>query len=252
MGSSGSKGASAVGKSVSRRKLPDAGSGSSLARALPGDRDAPPGHTSDISPASSSSRALSGEDRARHAFFRPVRPNDGTLAPVVPAPTASVEARVKEKDATLVRRMDQLAGAISMTTLEISGHRRAAERARRVAAAAKDRVPPMKLRDAAAMFREVAREAFAEASGGSVGANGAATRRRGAEAEGGRTGGREEESVESVAARFAARYPPATPALVRSMLAAYRDAEPVEVTETEPGAPPGAMKTVKRWWGERL
>jgi len=44
---------------------------------------------------------------------------------------AEVERRVKEKDVTLARRVDQLAGAVSVSKIEISGHKRAAERAER-------------------------------------------------------------------------------------------------------------------------
>lgn len=64
---------------------------------------------------------------------------------------------VQEKDAQLVQRMDQLAGAISMSRLEISGHLRAKERAEARRRAALDE-SKVKVEDAAALFRWAARE----------------------------------------------------------------------------------------------
>ena len=90
-----------------------------------------------------------------HAFFRPLRPNDGTLAPVKPAAEVDVEKMVKEKDVTLVRRMDQLAGAITMSRLEISGHKRASELAAARRAAAESR-PTVRIEHVVALFRRVA------------------------------------------------------------------------------------------------
>ena len=64
--------------------------------------------------------------RDEHAFFRPMAPNDGNLAPVKPA-EIDVQKMVGEKDQNLVKRMDQLAGNMTMSRLEISGHVRARE-----------------------------------------------------------------------------------------------------------------------------
>ena len=66
--------AAAAAKTVKRRKLPDAASSSAslITRPSPGGR-----------------HGASRDDA--HAFFRPLRPNDGTLAPVKPAAEVDVE-----------------------------------------------------------------------------------------------------------------------------------------------------------------
>lgn len=149
-------------------------------------------------------------------FFRPLRANDGSLAPfAASAADADVERRVREKDTTLVRRMDQLAGAISMSRVEISGHRRAAERAER-RREAMSRTPKIRVQDLAAFFRRQER------------ANGAS----------------EETAASSSAETFSARLEaPVVAAAARF----FRHAEPVSVTtETTKGGPP-IVRLIKRW-----
>ena len=188
--------AAAAAKTVNRRKLPDAASSSAslITRPPPGGRD-----------------GASRDDA--HAFFRPLRPNDGTLAPVKPTAEVDVEKMVKEKDVTLVRRMDQLAGAITMSRLEISGHKRASEMAAARRAAAETR-PTVRIEHVVALFRRVA---AADADGEAI-------------------------DVHQLAERFRAN-----PETLQAMLRRYRDAQPEEVTDRSPGAPPGAMKAIKRW-----
>jgi hypothetical protein len=129
MGQKGSKAAGGVASAATKtakRSLPKAG-----------DAAATPPRTL-LAPVFRDPDAVRKDDAevARHKFFRPVTPNDGTLAPMKPAKVVDVAAMVAEKDVRLVQRMDQLAGAISMSRLEISGHKRAREmmEARRKAA----------------------------------------------------------------------------------------------------------------------
>ena len=193
MGAGSSK---AAGGTAAARKLPDAASSSAslITRPSPGGR-----------------HGASRDDA--HAFFRPLRPNDGTLAPVKPAAEVDVEKMVKEKDVTLVRRMDQLAGAITMSRLEISGHKRASELAAARRAAAESR-PTVRIEHVVALFRRVA---AADANAEAI-------------------------DVHRLAESFRAH-----PETLQALLRRYSDAQPEEVTDRSPGAPPGAMKAIKRW-----
>ena len=232
MGASGSKtagnAAAAAAKTVRRRRLPDAPSASSM---LASDQSSRSPESASTSAATSTSRTpqdarsgrlqdsrspspRAGLDPAAN-FFRPLRANDGSLAPFAAnAADADVERRVREKDVTLVRRMDQLAGAVSMSRVEISGHRRAAERAakRREAMARTSRI---RVQDLAAFFRERS-------------VNGH-TNRKAEDAASERLAERLEAPVVAAATRF------------------FRHAEPVSVTtETKMGAPP-IVRLIKRW-----
>lgn len=229
MGASGSKtagnAAAAAAKTVRRRRLPDAPSASSM---LASDQSSRSPESASTSAATSTSRTpqdarsgrlqdsrspspRAGLDPAAN-FFRPLRANDGSLAPfAASAADADVERRVREKDVTLVRRMDQLAGAVSMSRVEISGHRRAAERAarRREAMARTSRI---RVQDLAAFFRERS-------------ANG----HKAEDAASERLAERLEAPVVAAATRF------------------FRHAEPVSVTtETKMGGPP-IVRLIKRW-----
>ena len=232
MGASGSKtagnAAAAAAKTVRRRRLPDAPSASSM---LASDQSSRSPESASTSAATSTSRTpqdarsgrlqdsrspspRAGLDPAAN-FFRPLRANDGSLAPFAAnAADADVERRVREKDVTLVRRMDQLAGAVSMSRVEISGHRRAAERAakRREAMARTSRI---RVQDLAAFFRERS-------------VNGH-TNRKAEDAASERLAERLEAPVVAAATRF------------------FRHAEPVSVTtETKMGGPP-IVRLIKRW-----
>lgn len=229
MGASGSKtagnAAAAAAKTVRRRRLPDAPVASSM---LASDQSSRSPESASTSAATSTSRTpqdarsgrlqdsrspspRAGLDPAAN-FFRPLRANDGSLAPfAASAADADVERRVREKDVTLVRRMDQLAGAVSMSRVEISGHRRAAERAarRREAMARTSRI---RVQDLAAFFRERS-------------ANG----HKAEDAASERLAERLEAPVVAAATRF------------------FRHAEPVSVTaETTMGGPP-IVRLIKRW-----
>ena len=229
MGASGSKtagnAAAAAAKTVRRRRLPDAPSASLM---LASDQSSRSPESASTSAATSTSRTpqdarsgrlqdsrspspRAGLDPAAN-FFRPLRANDGSLAPfAASAADADVERRVREKDVTLVRRMDQLAGAVSMSRVEISGHRRAAERAarRREAMARTSRI---RVQDLAAFFRERS-------------ANG----HKAEDAASERLAERLEAPVVAAATRF------------------FRHAEPVSVTtETKMGGPP-IVRLIKRW-----
>ena len=229
MGASGSKtagnAAAAAAKTVRRQRLPDAPSASSM---LASDQSSRSPESASTSAATSTSRTpqdarsgrlqdsrspspRAGLDPAAN-FFRPLRANDGSLAPfAASAADADVERRVREKDVTLVRRMDQLAGAVSMSRVEISGHRRAAERAarRREAMARTSRI---RVQDLAAFFRERS-------------ANG----HKAEDAASERLAERLEAPVVAAATRF------------------FRHAEPVSVTtETKMGGPP-IVRLIKRW-----
>ena len=232
MGASGSKtagnAAAAAAKTVRRRRLPDAPSASSM---LASDQSSRSPESASTSAATSTSRTpqdarsgrlqdsrspspRAGLDPAAN-FFRPLRANDGSLAPfAASAADADVERRVREKDVTLVRRMDRLAGAVSMSRVEISGHRRAAERAakRREAMARTSRI---RVQDLAAFFRERS-------------VNGH-TNRKAEDAASERLAERLEAPVVAAATRF------------------FRHAEPVSVTtETKMGGPP-IVRLIKRW-----
>lgn len=229
MGASGSKtagnAAAAAAKTVRRRRLPDAPSASSMLASDQSSRS--PENASTSTAATSTSRTpqdarsgrlqdsrspspRAGLDPAAN-FFRPLRANDGSLAPFAAnVADADVERRVREKDVTLVRRMDRLAGAVSMSRVEISGHRRAAERAakRREAMARTSRI---RTQDLAAFFRERSVNGFT---------NDAASER---------LAERLEAPVVAAATRF------------------FRHAEPVSVTaETKMGGPP-IVRLIKRW-----
>lgn len=233
MGASGSKtagnAAAAASKTVRRRRLPDAPSASSMlasdqsSRSREGASTSAPTATSRTSLDTRSGRVQDSRSPSPRAgldpdatFFRPLRANDGSLAPfAASAADADVERRVREKDTTLVRRMDQLAGAISMSRVEISGHRRAAERAER-RREAMSRTPKIRVQDLAAFFRRQER------------ANGAS----------------EETAASSSAETFSARLEaPVVAAAARF----FRHAEPVSVTtETTKGGPP-IVRLIKRW-----
>ena len=229
MGASGSKtagnAAAAAAKTVRRRRLPDAPVASSM---LASDQSSRSPESASTSAATSTSRTpqdarsgrlqdsrspspRAGLDPAAN-IFPPLRANDGSLAPfAASAADADVERRVREKDVTLVRRMDQLAGAVSMSRVEISGHRRAAERAarRREAMARTSRI---RVQDLAAFFRERS-------------ANG----HKAEDAASERLAERLEAPVVAAATRF------------------FRHAEPVSVTaETTMGGPP-IVRLIKRW-----
>ena len=229
MGASGSKtagnAAAAASKTVRRRRLPDAPSASSMlasdqsSRSREGASTSAPTSTSRTSLDTRSGRVQDSRSPSPRAgldpdatFFRPLRANDGSLAPfAASAADADVERRVREKDVTLVRRMDQLAGAVSMSRVEISGHRRAAERAarRREAMA---RTSQIRVQDLAAFFRERS-------------ANG----HKAEDAASERLAERLEAPVVAAATRF------------------FRHAEPVSVaTETKMGGPP-IVRLIKRW-----
>ena len=232
MGASGSKtagnAAAAAAKTVRRRRLPDAPSASSM---LASDQSSRSPESASTSATTSTSRTpqdarsgrlqdsrspspRAGLDPAAN-FFRPLRANDGSLAPFAAnVADADVERRVREKDVTLVRRMDRLAGAVSMSRVEISGHRRAAERAakRREAMARTSRI---RVQDLAAFFRER-----------SVNSH---TNRKAEDAASERLAERLEAPVVAAATRF------------------FRHAEPVSVaTETKMGGPP-IVRLIKRW-----
>ena len=229
MGASGSKtagnAAAAASKTVRRRRLPDAPSASSMlasdqsSRSREGASTSAPTSTSRTSLDTRSGRVQDSRSPSPRAgldpdatFFRPLRANDGSLAPfAASAADADVERRVREKDVTLVRRMDQLAGAVSMSRVEISGHRRAAERAaRRQEAMA--RTSRIRVQDLAAFFRERS-------------ANG----HKAEDAASERLAERLEAPVVAAATRF------------------FRHAEPVSVTtETKMGGPP-IVRLIKRW-----
>ena len=229
MGASGSKtagnAAAAAAKTVRRRRLPDAPSASLM---LASDQSSRSPESASTSATTSTSRTpqdarsgrlqdsrspspRAGLDPAAN-FFRPLRANDGSLAPFAAnVADADVERRVREKDVTLVRRMDRLAGAVSMSRVEISGHRRAAERAakRREAMARTSRI---RVQDLAAFFRERS-------------ANG----HKAEDAASERLAERLEAPVVAAATRF------------------FRHAEPVSVTtETKMGGPP-IVRLIKRW-----
>lgn len=234
MGASGSKtagnAAAAASKTVRRRRLPDAPSASSMlasdqsSRSREGASTSAPTATSRTSLDTRSGRVQDSRSPSPRAgldpdatFFRPLRANDGSLAPfAASAADADVERRVREKDVTLVRRMDQLAGAVSMSRVEISGHRRAAERAER-RREAMSRTPKIRVQDLAAFFRRQS-------------ANGAS----------------EETAASSSAETFSARLEaPVVAAAARF----FRHAEPVSVTtETTKGGPP-IVRLIKRWDG---
>ena len=232
MGASGSKtagnAAAAAAKTVRRRRLPDAPSASLM---LASDQSSRSPESASTSATTSTSRTpqdarsgrlqdsrspspRAGLDPAAN-FFRPLRANDGSLAPFAAnVADADVERRVREKDVTLVRRMDRLAGAVSMSRVEISGHRRAAERAakRREAMARTSRI---RVQDLAAFFRERS-------------VNGH-TNRKAEDAASERLAERLEAPVVAAATRF------------------FRHAEPVSVTTaTKMGGPP-IVRLIKRW-----
>ena len=119
---------------------------------------------------------------------------------------------VKEKDVTLVRRMDQLAGAITMSRLSL-GAQRASELAAARRAAAESR-PTVRIEHVVALFRRVA---AADANAEAI-------------------------DVHRLAESFRAH-----PETLQALLRRYSDAQPEEVTDRSPGAPPGAMKAIKRW-----
>ena len=232
MGASGSKtagnAAAAAAKTVRRRRLPDAPSASSM---LASDQSSRSPESASTSAATSTSRTpqdarsgrlqdsrspspRAGLDPAAN-FFRPLRANDGSLAPfAASAADADVERRVREKDVTLVRRMDQLAGAVSMSRVEISGHRRAAARAerRREAMARTSRI---RVQDLAAFFRKRSANGHRERAPTELEASAATSRL--------------DPRVVAAAARF------------------FRHAELASVTlETKKGGPP-IVRRVKRW-----
>ena len=232
MGASGSKTAgnavAASAKTVRRRRLPDGPSASSM---LASDQSSRSREEASASAATSTSRApqdaRSGRVQDSRSpflradldpdanFFRPLRANDGSLAPfAASAEDADVERRVREKDATLVKRMDRLAGAVSMSRVEISGHRRAAAWAER-RREAMSRTSRIRVQDLAAFFRERSANGHRERAPMS-GATSEATSRL-------------DPSVVAAAARF------------------FRHVEPVSVTlETKKGGPP-IVRRIKRW-----
>ena len=159
MGAGASKG-SGVAATTVRRALPKAGDAAAVAATTSGrastrtqemlrhDAERQLQERREASQSTSSS-----SPRSEHSFFRPMARNDGTLAPVKPA-EVDVQKMVGEKDQTLVKRMDQLAGGISMSRLEISGHVRAREIAQKRRTAQEGR-----LRIKTANARDILREA---------------------------------------------------------------------------------------------
>ena len=159
MGAGASKG-SGVAATTVRRALPKAGDAAAVAATTSGRastrtqemlRDDAERQLQERREASQSTSSSS--PRSERSFFRPMARNDGTLAPVKPA-EVDVQKMVGEKDQTLVKRMDQLAGGISMSRLEISGHVRAREIAQKRRTAQEGR-----LRIKTANAREILREA---------------------------------------------------------------------------------------------
>ena len=159
MGAGASKG-SGVAATTVRRALPKAGDAAAVAATTSGrastrtqemlrhDAERQLQERREASQSTSSS-----SPRSEHSFFRPMARNDGTLAPVKPA-EVDIQKMVGEKDQTLVKRMDQLAGGISMSRLEISGHVRAREIAQKRRTAQEGR-----LRIKTANARDILREA---------------------------------------------------------------------------------------------
>ena len=162
MGAGASKGAGVAATTV-RRALPKAGDAAAVAATTSGRastrtqemlRDDAERQLQERREASQSTSSSS--PRSEHSFFRPMARNDGTLAPVKPA-EVDVQKMVGEKDQTLVKRMDQLAGGISMSRLEISGHVRAREIAqkRRTAQEGRLRIKTANARTSFARLRAI-------------------------------------------------------------------------------------------------
>ena len=125
-----------------------------------------------------------------------------------------VQKMVGEKDQTLVKRMDQLAGGISMSRLEISGHVRAREIAQKRRTAQEGR-----LRIKTANARDILREAAGDPT-------------RFDPASSARTHGTDE-------------------ATVVELMRWYEDADVENLPNESEGAPPGSMLKVKRTREER-
>ena len=216
MGAGASKGAGVAATTV-RRALPKAGDAAAVAATKSGRastrtqemlRDDAERQLQERREASQSTSS-----RSEHSFFRPMARNDGTLAPVKPA-EVDVQKMVGEKDQTLVKRMDQLAGGISMSRLEISGHVRAREIAQKRRTAQEGR-----LRIKTANARDILREAAGDPT-------------RFDPASSARAHGTDE-------------------ATVIELTRWYEDADAEDLPNQTEGAPPGSMLKVKRTREER-
>lgn len=148
---------------------------------------------------------------------------------------------VAEKDTRLVQRMGQLAAAISMSRVEISGHKQAKERAgvRKIAAESQ---ALLKLADASVLFRKAAlaaKEKEEEEEGG-----------RSAEEDGGAMGmgeGAAKNGADKMVADFARRYALGEET-VRGLLRYYQHAEAEKVSDTAGSVKgPAGIKLIKRW-----
>mgnify|MGYP006096793129 CR=1 FL=1 len=128
-----------------------------------------------------------------------------------------IEARMKEKDVTLVRRMDQLMGSMSMSKIAISGHAQAAERVERRRIANMDK-KLIKVPEFAALFR-VLKE----------------TQRAGKE---------ERIDPQALAVKFGG-----DTNSIANVAKFYRHVDPTQITvEQKPGAPP-VLRFIKTWHG---
>lgn len=151
---------------------------------------------------------------------------------------------VAEKDTRLVQRMGQLAAAISMSRVEISGHKQAKERAgvRKIAAESR---ALLKLADASVLFRKAAlaaKEKEEEEEGGEGGGS--------AEEDGGAVGmgeGAGKNGADKMVADFARRYA-LDEETVRGLLRYYQHAEAEKVSDTAGSVKgPAGIKLIKRW-----
>ena len=218
MGAQASKGAGVAATTV-RRALPKAGDAAAVTATTSGRAST---RTQEmlrddaerqLKERQSKASPRSTTSRDEHAFFRPMAPNDGNLAPVKPA-EIDVQKMVGEKDQNLVKRMDQLAGNMTMSRLEISGHVRAREIAEKRRTAQEGR-----LRIKTADARDILRKAAANPARFDVAA--AATAH-----------GTDE-------------------ATVVELMRWFEDADAEDLDNTSPGAPPGSMLKVKRTRAER-
>lgn len=159
-----------------------------------------------------------------------------------------VPAMVAEKDTRLVQRMGQLAAAISMSRMEISGHKRAKERAAVCQIAAESQAL-LKISDATVLFRRAALAAKEEEEeeGGGGGEGGGAAEEEDSAAGVGE--GVAKSVADKIVADFARRYA-LDEETVRGLLRYYQHAESEEVTDTAGSVKgPAALKLIKRWRG---
>lgn len=228
MGAAGSKtagnAASAAAKTVSRRRLPDAPSAASVLASDASSRSQTQASVS-TSPTTLKSTSRKQDTRTSSSrldseanFFRLVTVNDGHLSPVRSAiEDADIEKRIKEKDVTLVKRMDQLMGAVTMSKVEISGHARAREKAESIRILNANK-PLIRIPAFAALFRRL-KEMQRKGDAQSIDPN-------------------------ALAVEFGG-----DAQTINSVEKMYRHVDPTSVTiEQKPGAPP-VMMQIKRWDG---